>query len=378
MLPIRTLVFALVVDWAAGFATSAVPARHLSISKWGNHRISATHNVRALLAHAHGEADARRRAASTGHARIIGVASDRTPIYDCFEDEIQEALPQLDEQGGHYGVTPDSDGEQVYHYHMPAHQVSTIHFAARKAIGRRKLDLAQKLYSEAIAKSHSSYARTFLLSALLQQRCGDIDRARMFFRIGSRIHPTNDQLLCAWGLMESKHGHPHECVRLLTSAVRLNPTRHKALLKWKGLKSIGSIKPSSRVLDQINTAEQQQATQNETMTPLRTRQGSILNVPPSTQDVVYHIPHPDTTLNEKESCRKWVAAETVRLEAERGPYPGWKKIKRTLEQLEQLTVCDAYTASLSQSIRKGLVYESTKLGDASLPTFLAVSVQEQP
>lgn len=42
--------------------------------------------------------------------------------------------------------------------------------------------------------------------------------ARMFFRIGSRIHPTNDQLLCAWGLMESKHGHPHECVRLLTSA----------------------------------------------------------------------------------------------------------------------------------------------------------------
>ena len=96
MLPIRTLVvFALVVDCAEGFATSAVPARHLSISKWGNHRISATHNVRALLAHAHGEADARRRAASTGHARIIGVASDRTPIYDCFEDEIQEALPQV-------------------------------------------------------------------------------------------------------------------------------------------------------------------------------------------------------------------------------------------------------------------------------------------
>merc|ERR1712160_58945 len=24
---------------------------------------------------------------------------------------------------------------------------------------------------------------------------------RMYFRIGSRIHPTDDQLLCAWGLM---------------------------------------------------------------------------------------------------------------------------------------------------------------------------------
>ena len=41
---------------------------------------------------------------------------------------------QLDEQGGHFGVTPDSNGEQVYHYHMPAHQVSTIHFAAREGL----------------------------------------------------------------------------------------------------------------------------------------------------------------------------------------------------------------------------------------------------
>ena len=42
--------------------------------------------------------------------------------------------------------------------------------------------------------------------------------ARMFFRIGSRIHPTGDQLLCAWGLMETKHGHPDESARLLLSA----------------------------------------------------------------------------------------------------------------------------------------------------------------
>ena len=150
---------------------------------------------------------------------------------ELFADSPESAYfppDQLDEQGGHFGVTPDSNGEQVYHYHMPAHQVSTIHFAARKglyhplltiaghcsvclqsllthlqiffavldvetchlwatAIGRRKLDLAQKLYSEAIAKSHSSYARTFLLSALLQQRCGDIDRGELACTRDSKV-----------------------------------------------------------------------------------------------------------------------------------------------------------------------------------------------
>ena len=28
-------------------------------------------------------------------------------------------------------MTPDSNGNQVYHYHMPPHQVSALHFAAR-------------------------------------------------------------------------------------------------------------------------------------------------------------------------------------------------------------------------------------------------------
>ena len=128
--------------------------------------------------------------------------------------------------------------------------------------------------------------------------------------------------------------------------MRLNPTRHKALLKWKALKSIGSIKPSSRVLDQINksiAAEQQQATNEGGMKLRRSRQGSILNMPTSTQEVAAAA-----VLSKKESCRQWVEAETARLEAERGPYPGWQK-KKTLEQLEQLTVCDAYTASLSQT-----------------------------
>lgn len=289
------------------------------------------------------------------HAKILALARDHTPIYDCYEDEQNQALPQLDQQGGHFGTTPDSNGEIVYHYHMPACEVSTLHFAARNAIGRGKLGIARKLYVEAIKKSESSFARTFLLGALLEQRCGDIEKARMFFRIGSRIHPTDDRLHCAWGLMESKHGHPSDAVRHLMCAVRLNPTRHKNLLKWKGVQNVGQIKAHPSLLARIDfrmlfgedpPAKFKLFDPYSTDTPdikggTKARQGSILNISPSidglsgcsTGKLKGTTPRtpPISKSKYKNSHRQWVAAETERLESEIGAYPGWKRKKTLLE-----------------------------------------------
>lgn len=96
------------------------------------------------------------------HARIVH-HDGGVPIYGFYEDESSRELPQvpeiarslnsslgifltstcyvfnfgdvhpqqqLDAHGGHFGVTPDSNGSKVYHYHMPL-IVSSLHFAAR-------------------------------------------------------------------------------------------------------------------------------------------------------------------------------------------------------------------------------------------------------
>jgi hypothetical protein len=39
-----------------------------------------------------------------------------------------------------------------------------------------RFDVARKIYAKALTKSESQYARTFLLCALLEQRCGNIER----------------------------------------------------------------------------------------------------------------------------------------------------------------------------------------------------------
>jgi hypothetical protein len=55
--------------------------------------------------------------AATGHSTQIGQAVDRNQyLYGKFEDT--NVLPDLDACGGHFGVTPDSNGATVYHYHL--------------------------------------------------------------------------------------------------------------------------------------------------------------------------------------------------------------------------------------------------------------------
>lgn len=52
------------------------------------------------------------------HSPQVGEANDERPLYGKWEDFLAGELPWLDACGGHYGVTPDSGGAQVYHYHV--------------------------------------------------------------------------------------------------------------------------------------------------------------------------------------------------------------------------------------------------------------------
>jgi len=56
--------------------------------------------------------------AAEGHSARVGEATDGsdTPLYGKWE--ATNVLPELDACGGHFGVTPDSNGESIYHYHV--------------------------------------------------------------------------------------------------------------------------------------------------------------------------------------------------------------------------------------------------------------------
>lgn len=57
------------------------------------------------------------------HSTKVGMTTppsseiQQRPIYGKYESEGQ-VLPKLDACGGHYGVTPDSNGLQIYHHHV--------------------------------------------------------------------------------------------------------------------------------------------------------------------------------------------------------------------------------------------------------------------
>jgi len=63
---------------------------------------------------------------SGGHSARIGTALDGKGIYGKWEDYDNQILPKLDACGGAFGVTPDSNGEEVYHYHVQEKAPFTI------------------------------------------------------------------------------------------------------------------------------------------------------------------------------------------------------------------------------------------------------------
>jgi len=61
-------------------------------------------------------------AATGGHSPRLALAGDGAPdgekyLYGKWEDQAAQLLPELDACGGHFGATPDSGGQEVYHYH---------------------------------------------------------------------------------------------------------------------------------------------------------------------------------------------------------------------------------------------------------------------
>lgn len=54
------------------------------------------------------------------HSPKVGEAEDtaRTALYGKWEDRMLRRLPALDACNGHFGVTPDSNGELIYHHHV--------------------------------------------------------------------------------------------------------------------------------------------------------------------------------------------------------------------------------------------------------------------
>ncbi|KAL1511059.1 hypothetical protein AB1Y20_005883 [Prymnesium parvum] len=57
------------------------------------------------------------------HSTQIGEGEDsaKTKLYGKWEDFSTSTLPSLDACGGHFGVTPDSNGASVYHNHVQDH-----------------------------------------------------------------------------------------------------------------------------------------------------------------------------------------------------------------------------------------------------------------
>jgi len=56
--------------------------------------------------------------AGSGHSKAVGQGNDGRTLYGKWENFASNTLPKLDACGGHFGITPDSDGQVVYHYHV--------------------------------------------------------------------------------------------------------------------------------------------------------------------------------------------------------------------------------------------------------------------
>jgi len=56
----------------------------------------------------------------SGHSTKVGAAIDgaQTGVYGKWEDRSRLAIPALDACNGHFGVTPDSNGQVIYHHHV--------------------------------------------------------------------------------------------------------------------------------------------------------------------------------------------------------------------------------------------------------------------
>ena len=107
-----------------------------------------------------------------------------------------------------------------------------LHQVARQAILHRDFDEAIQCYT--LAKSLPGFrsSRSYLLSALLHSRLGQLEEARQSFSEGVLMHRTDAKLIQAWGLFESKQGRLRRAMLLLRRAVALDESLD-GVLRWR-------------------------------------------------------------------------------------------------------------------------------------------------
>lgn len=77
--------------------------------------------------HFHERLDCLYDTSSGGHSPQIGYVLDGgQPIYGKWEDYSANLLPNLDACGGHWGATPDSPDDQIYHYQVQENAPFTV------------------------------------------------------------------------------------------------------------------------------------------------------------------------------------------------------------------------------------------------------------
>ena len=85
----------------------------LNLATWGKKELSCYYNE------VEGE-----------HSKKIGLGSDtpKSSLYGKYEKFLSTGAitPDLDVCGGHVGVTPDSNGQAVYHYHVQSNAPFTF------------------------------------------------------------------------------------------------------------------------------------------------------------------------------------------------------------------------------------------------------------
>jgi hypothetical protein len=62
--------------------------------------------------------------------RFVGVLADGYPVYG--RRDVDGSIPEVDEDGGHMGTTPDSPDTAVYHYHVHEETSATPGTAGQK------------------------------------------------------------------------------------------------------------------------------------------------------------------------------------------------------------------------------------------------------
>ena len=114
------------------------------------------------------------------HSTQVGKGLDEKGLYGKWEDYSSKILPKLDSCGGHFGVTPDSNGKKVYHYHVQTSPPFTIgcYGPAKNDKGQETLvTLAQcrKLYDGCTSETKKLDTTSGIIDYKLWCPCYDAD-----------------------------------------------------------------------------------------------------------------------------------------------------------------------------------------------------------